>query len=404
MDFSKEILAFLNGKAGQITIVDAQTSQIVYGGSDCIEEIIEECPRFSDEKNNAEWEFLDIVSKKYYKCYSWLFDKDGKTYVMHLQNDVTDYMSLNRDVTKYMAFFKKLSAFQTAVLENLSNTYYELLPMLLEYFKGDKVYFMIQREDKLDVITYIGKEKIFENARISYDEQVSKMFANGQTGDVLRTALEKELPELYILCNGNALNQNYSIVFPESAKLDKDSMSEKTLINVIKLFVENTMLREKLVYESEHDKLTGLYNKGKYLHMTEQVFPNAESIAIFNFDVNDLKVMNDTYGHEAGDKLLIKAADSIRKVVNNNTFGFRMGGDEYLMVSINTEKEEVDRLRIRWEEELARLNEIDDGINCVIAAGVAYAKAPYDFSELTKEADTLMYEDKKIKKAGREIR
>ena len=183
-------------------------------------------------------------------------------------------MSLNRDVTKYMAFFKKLSAFQTAVLENLSNTYYELLPMLLEYFKGEKVYFMIQREDKLDIITYIGKEKIFENARINYDDKVADFFADEKTGEIIRLAVEGELPELYTLCNGNALNQNYSIVFPDSAKLDKDSMSEKTLINVIKLFVENTMLREKLVYESEHDRLTGLYNKGKYLQMTEQTFPN----------------------------------------------------------------------------------------------------------------------------------
>ena len=111
MDFSEEILDFLNGKASQVSIVDAQTFQVVYGGSDCIEDIIEECPVFTEEKKRAEWEFLDMVSKKYYKCHSMLFDKEGKTYVMHLQNDVTDYMSLNRDVTKYMGFFKKLSAF-----------------------------------------------------------------------------------------------------------------------------------------------------------------------------------------------------------------------------------------------------------------------------------------------------
>ncbi|MBQ4068185.1 MAG: GGDEF domain-containing protein [Lachnospiraceae bacterium] len=404
MDFSKEILELINGQETCITIVDAKSLEVVYGGSDCIEGLMEECPTLTSQKNRVEWEFLDIMTKKYYKCNSTMFEKNGNNYIMHLQCDVTEYMSLNRDVTKYMAFFKKLSAFQTAVLENLSNTYYELLPMLLEYFKGEKVYFMIQRDDKLDIITYIGKEKIFENARINYDDTVAECFEKCKTADILGMSVKGELPEMHTLCNGNALNQNYSIVFPESAKLDKDSMSEKTLINVIKLFVENTMLREKLVYDSEHDKLTGLYNKGKYLEMTEQTFPNAGSIAIFNFDVNDLKIMNDTYGHEAGDKLLIKAADSIRKVVNNNTFGFRMGGDEYLMVAINIEQEEVDRLRKRWEEELARLNEADDGINCVIAVGVAYAKSPYDFSELTKIADALMYEDKKIKKAGREIR
>lgn len=214
------------------------------------------------------------------------------------------------------------------------------------------------------------------------------------------------LPEqqLCVLCKGSALGQNYAIVFPLSSGLDKESMGERSLINVIKLFVENTMLREKLVYESEHDRLTGLYNKGKYLSMVEKEFPNMNSLAVFNFDVNDLKIMNDTYGHEAGDNLLIKAANSIRKVVNNKIFGFRMGGDEFLMVATNITEDEVKKIRERWEEELARLNELDDGIHCVIALGVAYSEAPYDFSELSKQADSLMYEDKKLKKGGREIR
>ena len=45
--------------------------------------------------------------------------------------------------------------------------------------------------------------------------------------------------------------------------------------------------------------------------------------------------MNDLFGHEAGDKLIIKSADSIRKVINNKVHGFRMGGDEFLMVAEN---------------------------------------------------------------------
>ena len=80
-----------------------------------------------------------------------------------------------------MTFFKKLSAFQTAVLEKLSNTYYELLPMLLDHFKSEKVYFMIQREDKLDIITYIGNGKVFENARVERQksrEEAAELFKN----------------------------------------------------------------------------------------------------------------------------------------------------------------------------------------------------------------------------------
>ena len=139
--------------------------------------------------------------------------------------------------------------------------------------------------------------------------------------------------------------------------------------------------------------------------MLDEEYGNMDSIAIFNFDVNNLKVMNDTYGHEAGDKLLIKAANSIRKVTTNAVHGYRMGGDEFLMVACNVTKQEVDTLKERWEKELARLNTLEDGIDCVIAVGVVYGEKEYNLPALLKEADELMYEDKKKKKKpGEEIR
>lgn len=410
-EFNKEISEFLSEKTGGVAIINMADSSVAYKSENVSCNFIDECPVVTDITKVTEWEYLDIDTKKYYKCYSSGFAKDNVNYTIHFQSDITEYMSLNRDVTKYMSFFKKLSSFQTAVLEHLSNTYYELLSMLSEYFKSEKAFFLIERNDKLDIITYDGKDKIYNNDRIEYDDEINEMFTNGKDGIILADIPERlkgiisvlDYP-VSVLCMGNALGQNYAIVFPMTPSIDKESMGQKTLVNVTRLFVENTILREKLVYDSEHDSLTGLYNKGKYLSMVEQTFPCMNSLAIFNFDVNDLKIMNDTYGHEAGDKLLIKAADSIRKVVNSKTFGFRMGGDEFLMVAVDVTEEEVEQTRLRWQEELARLNERNDGINCVIALGVAYSKAPYSFTELSKEADALMYEDKKIKKGGREIR
>lgn len=163
--------------------------------------------------------------------------------------------------------------------------------------------------------------------------------------------------------------------------------------------------RNAIIYEAEHDQLTGLYNKGKYLSMCKETFPNLDSIGIFNMDVNNLKKLNDTYGHEAGDKLLIKAADSIKAVTNQKVYGFRMGGDEYLMIAMNVTKKQVDNILASWEEELAKLNQLNDGIECIVAVGVVYAEKPYDYAKIFKEADELMYEDKKSKKKpGEEIR
>ena len=170
--------------------------------------------------------------------------------------------------------------------------------------------------------------------------------------------------------------------------------------------MENSLLREEIIHESEHDKLTGLYNKGKYLARLKNEYPGLDSVAIFNFDVNYLKQTNDRYGHEAGDKLLMKAAESIRRVTSDDVHGYRLGGDEYLMIACNGKAEDVPVLKARWEASLAEVNRtVNDGIPCIIAVGTAFAEKPYDFAELMKVADARMYEDKRLKKKpGEEIR
>lgn len=162
--------------------------------------------------------------------------------------------------------------------------------------------------------------------------------------------------------------------------------------------------RNEIKYRSEHDQLTGLYNKGKYLEMLKSTFENLDSIGIFNMDVNNLKKINDSMGHEYGDKLIIKAANSIKAVTNSKILGFRMGGDEYVIVACNVTEKEVYNIKDNWEAELKRLNDANDGIECIIAVGVVYAEKPYNYAKLYQRADELMYEDKKIKKSGQEIR
>lgn len=431
MSYQEEIVKFVSDQIGGIIILAANSSEIVYADTffqkkygdsivgsygDDVLTWLGDCPKLSADAH-TEWESIDTDTKKYYKIESGLFEKEGKQYQIHKMTDITEYMGLNRDITKYMSFFKKLSGFQTAVLKKLSSTYFELLPMLTDYFSISKAYFMVQREGNLDVITYNKMGKTYSNDRIELDAEVAKVFsmpAGENIGindfaekvkDVLVLTGSSEDSSLRMLLNGAVSGQKYALYLSVWPNMDEASMNEAALLSVIQLYLENGIMREKLIYDSEHDHLTGLYNKGKYLTMLDEEYGNMDSIAIFNFDVNNLKVMNDTYGHEAGDKLLIKAANSIRKVTTNAVHGYRMGGDEFLMVACNVTKQEVDTLKERWEKELARLNTLEDGIDCVIAVGVVYGEKEYNLPALLKEADELMYEDKKKKKKpGEEIR
>lgn len=432
MDFNAEIVKFVSGKIGGLVIMTAGSSEVVFAddffvnkhGSDVVgmygDDVfpwLADCPALEVDGDVAEWESIDTDTKKYYRIESAMFEKEEKKYQIHQLTDITEYMGLNRDITKYMSFFKKLSGFQSAVLKKLSSTYYELMPMLADYFVTNKAYFMIQREGKVDIITYNKIGNVYSNDRIEMNAEIGQMLAGEHSDNMMFADFAKEVQEVFaltgsneesefrMLCQGSVSGQKYAVYLSMWPNTDVASMKESTLLSVIRLYLENGIMREKLIYESEHDRLTGLYNKGKYLTMMEEEYPNLDSIAIFNFDVNNLKVLNDTQGHEVGDRLLVKAANSIRKVTNNKVHGYRMGGDEFLMIACNVTEDEAKGLQERWEKELARLNTIEDGINCVIAVGVVYAQKEYDLPAMLKKADELMYEDKKRKKKpGEEIR
>ena len=145
----------------------------------------------------------------------------------------------------------------------------------------------------------------------------------------------------------------------------------------------------------DHDELTGLFNKNKFIEMKESLFKKQNAIAIMNLDVNNLKEMNDQFGHDAGDKLLRKAAESLKKIEARNILPFRVGGDEFIVAAIHVSREEAEKILQKWKDGLAELNRKDDGIHCVLACGFIYAEKEFDLDAVLAQADQLMYENKK---------
>lgn len=170
------------------------------------------------------------------------------------------------------------------------------------------------------------------------------------------------------------------------------------------LYRDMTDYSKSLRIERDHDGLTGLYNKAKFMEFKRTLFQRQDSIAVFNLDVNNLKYMNDTFGHEMGDRLIKKAARSFKAIEKRNVMPFRVGGDEFIVVAIHVTREDAEKIRKAWEAALEEMNRQDDGINCVIACGFAFGEQGYDLEEVLKTADQRMYEDKKRKKKQAEQR
>jgi len=281
-----------------------------------------------------------------------------------------------------------MSGFQTGIMNKLSMPYDAFLLGLNEYCGAEESIMYMETENGVTKSRY--ESNLVRTGNVS-PQEYSRYF------DMKRGTYADGL-----FCVLNSVIQGHRcvVLVRRTAPTGKYEPLIAAVHNVLSLFIENSILRDRIVYDSEHDKLTGLYNKGKYMMLKTISFGSPASIAVYNFDVNNLKHINDTYGHEYGDALIIKAARSISAVVSENVMGFRMGGDEYVMIAANVSVGEAEQIRMKWQAALNRLNEEDKTLFCSMACGLAYGSGEYDYDELYADADKLMYENKKQLKAN----
>lgn len=154
------------------------------------------------------------------------------------------------------------------------------------------------------------------------------------------------------------------------------------------------MLMKPIEDISIHDKLTGCYNRFK-LDSTIPEYENYKSYAVIFFDINNMKKVNDTYGHDAGDQILITASNQLRFWHKYGDL-YRLGGDEFIVVIPNVRSVVIEEILVKWYQKLPALNEdFSDDFVCNLSYGVFYKSKGLSFEEVLNNADELMYEMKK---------
>ncbi len=161
--------------------------------------------------------------------------------------------------------------------------------------------------------------------------------------------------------------------------------------------------REQKMLEMAHtDPLTGGANRLHFTALVRKALENPEAgtFGILVFDLNNFKPVNDSYGHTAGDKLLVKVAKRFRRTLRECDTTCRWGGDEFVVFLPGATEENIFPLLERAEGVFAEPFFIS-GEQIQISASVGYATWPEDGSnelELFKVADRRMYEKKLDKK------
>ncbi|MFA5467614.1 MAG: HD domain-containing phosphohydrolase [Sphaerochaetaceae bacterium] len=166
------------------------------------------------------------------------------------------------------------------------------------------------------------------------------------------------------------------------------------VIGAVVTFIDNTERRnreEEIAFLSQHDLLTGLYNRSHF----ENLYPKLDSeknlpIAVLFADLNGLKITNDIFGHNAGDELIRKAGEVLEKYRRRKDLLARVGGDEFVMVLPQTELERAREIAHHIVKDFSQFTVAS--LRCNIAIGVDVKKGSHQRIEaILANAENEMY-------------
>jgi len=168
----------------------------------------------------------------------------------------------------------------------------------------------------------------------------------------------------------------------------------------------------KTKFLSEYDTFTGTYNRRAGLDLLNKLIPEDDrrksKISLCFIDVNGLKEVNDTLGHDVGDELILTVVNVIKQVIRETDFIIRIGGDEFIIVFVNITIEEAENV---WNRILNIFDQINNPQDKPYIVSASHGIIEYDtidesgIERLIKNADKKMYAEKRdLKKRIKIIR
>ena len=168
--------------------------------------------------------------------------------------------------------------------------------------------------------------------------------------------------------------------------------------------IRHVQLQEKIRAMSVTDELTGLYNRRGFLTLAEQELRTAarrkRKMYLIYADLDNLKEINDAFGHSAGDTMLIETAKFLRATVRQSDIVARIGGDEFIVILAGTNGYDAGSVNSRLQENLDLHNQKINGDHKLsISFGMTCydPEFPSSIVELLNHADESMYQHKKYK-------
>ncbi len=189
---------------------------------------------------------------------------------------------------------------------------------------------------------------------------------------------------------------------------EKDIKIMEFVSNQVATAIERKRMEEELKRLAHYDTLTGAYNRGYGLELLQRQLKlskrDKSPLLLAYCDLDNLKDINDEFGHEEGDRAMVQVAKLFKSILREIDIITRMGGDEFLLTFLDSSLNEIPIIRKRLSKELVRLNQISKKpFKTEFSTGFSNydPNNPQSMDELIRIADENMYKEKKNKNKGR---
>ncbi|CAM3818532.1 GGDEF domain-containing protein [Arcobacter cloacae] len=315
------------------------------------------------------------------------------------------------------------------IIEDISEIYNYKKTIETDLTKDDIYYRLIQvLKDKLKIENFFIFETdlIKDERKIIYSTKevvpccnISKNIKEKCRAERTNTIVASEnFPEIcrLAICPANSnhicipflINEQKNVVIHIICDNEECLKHTKYQIGIIKKYLEETkpILESKLLMDVLRERnlvdgLTGLYNR-KYLdEFIDKKMPyelkEGTTYAVMFLDIDYFKMINDTYGHDAGDAILQKLSKTMKDAISENEFIIRFGGEEFLIIMKNPTQESALSLANKINEDFSKLIFTFNNESFSKTVSIGYAFFPSDTDQIwkcIKFADLSLYEAK----------
>ncbi|BEP29080.1 hypothetical protein HLPR_14110 [Helicovermis profundi] len=253
-----------------------------------------------------------------------------------------------------------------------NNAFVNLYKYTKSECQGSKIYDLIAKEEpyKSDVINHV------------------KDSLNAVQNNIETTRFDKNGKAIHVLLRTVFLRQNDLVIGGYVIYTD---------------ITKTKKYEERLIKLSIHDNLTGLFNSNYFNDKTDEISKKKiDNIAVIVSDINGLKLINDSFGHKFGNKIIKDYANILKEIFSAESVIARTGGDEFYIIIYNSTFEKISFLMNKHNKKIDDYNNIEKNNIVKLSVAIGYSVSDSENIRVAlKDADDMMYRNKLLNRTSR---